>query len=44
MNVEKLFKDIQQVREAFTQEKWLKIVGFNLRIDVYARTTTRKMN
>ena len=40
----KFCKDVAMVQEAFKQEKWLKIVGFNLNIDIYARTSGRKSN
>ena len=44
MDFKKLCQDVSMVKEAFKQEKWLKIVGFNLNIDLYARTTGRTPN
>jgi len=41
VDFKKLCEDILQVQEAFKQEKWLKIVGFNLNIDVFFRSSTR---
>ena len=44
VDFKKLCEDILQVQEAFKQEKWLKIVGFNLNIDVFFRSSTRSQN
>lgn len=44
VDFKKLCEDILQVQEAFKQEKWLKIVGFNLNIDVFFRSSSRSSN
>lgn len=44
VDFKKLCRDILMIREVFKQEKWLKMVGFNLNVDLYARTSGRISN